>query len=164
MPAHLMLGQLFKGLKVDFFDQPAMQAHLGVKQFIGLQEIWRGRRSRFRYNRRRFDFWNLYSAVGSRLRRNRRRLRNDGSMSAKSSKHSDSSLCNLYPGFHISLSAARHRAHDHVNFLTFPPKSEAEFLAAALGITRALSSAVILFPGIISSSGTPRSIASRTRP
>ena len=47
MLAHLILRQLFKSLKIHLFQQPPMQSHFGIEQFVTMERIHR-RRSRGR--------------------------------------------------------------------------------------------------------------------
>ena len=136
---HLVLGQLLQRRQVDLLDQPAVQPHLGVEELVGQQRIGGlGRQLVLRLRRRRHP--------GHRRGRKRRRLDRRR---------------------RLRRIAPRGETPAHALFAIEKPSRLASPVGAAAalapcGAISFLSCAVMLLPALTSSSGTPRSIASRT--
>ena len=156
MLAHLVFRQLFQRREIDLFDQAAMQPHLGVEQLVGMQRI--GRRGR------RSGTGAAGSGSGNTVQEmpvrpqdavlGRSRRCGVGRRGSSAVKRP------AMPSASFALASVS-RASESLSFFC-----SAGAFGRALGRLRrdqlACSSCVILLPGLTSSSGTPRSIASRT--
>ena len=164
---HLVFGQLFQRRKVDLLDQLAVQPHLGVEEFVAEQRIIGGRRClllrlgrlRRRHQQRALDRNRRGCAAACPRRAGVEAAlgRDAGTGARRRLKRLDIALTDL-----IRTSPVTYFAHDGLSFCSSDGALGASALAALCGSTSLRSCAVILLPGFTSSSGTPRSIASRT--
>ncbi len=152
--AGFFFGQLFQRRKIDLLDQPAMQSDLGVEQLVAEQPI--GGRLRLQ-RRRRFSRHFRRRRPCRTAERRRRRL-----FDRRQVWRGNASGCET-AGHRLFLFPF-YCATESLNFLIGAAvlPSAAGFFAAE-STTSFLSCAVTLLPGFTSSSGTPRSIASRTK-
>ena len=155
--AHLVFRQLLQRREIDLLDQPAMQAHLGVEQLVGQQRIGRLQRPGSGAPAPETRVQDTPSSAG------------DGSSAATGSgaaaRRAVKRPTILVPRSVVfeSRVTARLARPGQLELLQLPALGGAG-LAAGCGSISFLSCSVILLPGLTSSSGTPRSIASRTRP
>ena len=157
---HLVVRHFLQHRQVDLLDQPPMKPNLGVEQLVAEKRVGPRDRVRRRF-RRRSGRGELERGLGNRLRRRNQIRRRDPTRS-KTPEHVLSSSLFVRSPETVALPRA-HRAQNSTR--SFEP-GEALFgpeaLSALWGAMIFLSVWVMLLLGFTSSSGTPRSIASRT--
>ncbi len=149
--ADFFFRQLFQRRQIGLFDQAAVQPHFGVQELVGEQRIIGSRRDWLGGGFRQHGPRHRLKQI---LLRRRHDLRSGDAARGKTTDHDE---------FLKLQSATYDRAHDSLNFLA-PSAASLAGLATPCGTISFLSCSVILLPFLTSSSGTPRSMASRTSP